>query len=59
MADQQAGTGAPGKQNKSEGQGRIETGNHTRASTDNRSKQVKHNNRSSDKVEVNRNTSRR
>jgi len=30
MADNQSGTGAPGKQNKSEGQGKTETGNHTK-----------------------------
>ena len=59
MADNQSGTGAPGKQNKSEGQGKRSTGDHTKTSTDNRSKQVKDNNRSTDKTNVNRNTSRR
>ena len=59
MADKQTGTGARGKQNKPKGQNRTETGNHTRTSTDNRSKQVKENNRSTNKVDINRNTSGR
>jgi hypothetical protein len=59
MADKQTGTGARGKQNQSEGQNKTERGNHTGTSADNRSKQIRNNNRSTDKVDVNRNTSRR
>jgi hypothetical protein len=59
MADKQTGTGAHGKQNKSEGQGKTEWVNHTRTSTGNRSKQVRNENHSTDKIDINRNTSRR
>lgn len=59
MVHKPTGTGARGKQNKPEGQGRNETGNHTEASANNRLKQVKRNNRSTGKVDVNRSTSRR
>lgn len=57
MADKQSGTGARGKQDRPKGQGSEERGNHTRTSTDNRSKQVKDSNRSSEKID--RTTGRR
>ena len=59
MADKQTGTGAKGRQQNVKGQGSSESGNHTKTSTDNRSRQVKDNNRSSDKVTTNQTTSRR
>lgn len=51
MADKQTGTGSRGKQNRPKEQGGNEYGNHTRTSTDNRSRQVKENNRSTEKVD--------
>ena len=48
MADKQSGTGARGnRQDRPRGQGKSEYGNHTQTSTDNRSQQVKDNNKSS------------
>jgi hypothetical protein len=49
MADKQTGTGARGNsQDRPRGQGSNEYGNHTKTSTDNRSKQIKDTNQSSD-----------
>ena len=49
MADKQTGTGARGNsQERPRGQGSSEYGNHTKTSTDNRSKQIKDTNQSSD-----------
>ena len=48
MADKQSGTGARGnRQDRPRGQGTSEYGNHTKTSSDNRSQQVKDNNKSS------------
>ena len=47
MADKQSGTGARGNsQNRPKGQGTNEHGNHTKTSTDNRSQQIKEQNKS-------------
>lgn len=48
MADKQSGTGARGnQQDRPKGQGKSEYGNHTRTSSDNRSQQIKEDNKSS------------
>lgn len=48
MADKQSGTGAWGnRQDRPREQGKSEYGNHTKTSTDNRSQQIKGDNKSS------------
>ena len=49
MADKQTGSGAGGRQDKIKGQDHNETGNDTKTSTNNRSRQIKDRNRSSEK----------
>ena len=49
MADKQTGSGDRGKQKKVKGQGHNETGNDTRTSSNNRSRQIKERNRSTEK----------